>query len=231
MVSKPTGRPRGRPTIVDDVELAILEALFRQRKQEVRQSPPDIIDVAEMIAAISTAATREREKVSKGETPDESEAVQLCLWAVLQFLMKQPRLMERGDFQPLLRLHGALCDLKAGKVPDLFKPEKKAGRPPVGVSREFYQSKGARILSELIEAGEDKHQSAKRIAAELNKLDIGNVEAATVINWRERLEQGEGQGASKDAVLEYLEPVPGDTPKERGENLLKAFGQRARLTV
>jgi hypothetical protein len=216
---------------VDDVGLAILDGLFRQRMQEVCQSPPELVDVAEMIAVISAAATRERDKVSKGETPDEREAIELCLQAVLQFLMKQPRLMERGDFQPLLRLNGALCDLKAGKAPNLFKLEKKAGRPRVGVSREFYQSKGARTLSELIEAGEDKHQSAKRIAAELNKLDIGNVEDETVINWRERLEQGEGQGASADAVREYLEPVPGDTPKERGENLLKAFGQRARLTV
>lgn len=221
------------PSTVDDLELPILDALFRQRMQEVRQSPPELVDVAEMIAVISAAATRERDKVSKGETPSEREAVELCLRAVLQFLMKQPLLMERGDFQPLLRLHGALGELVDGKQPDLLKPTKNrtGGRPGVGRARGFYQSKGARTLSELIEAGEDKHQSAKRIAAELNKLNIGNVEAATIINWRERLEQGEGPGASKDVVREYREPVPGDTPKERGENLLKAFAQRARLTV
>ena len=95
----------------------------------------------------------------------------------------------------------------------------------------IYQAIGARALSELIEAGDDKQQSAKRIAAELNKLDIGDVKAETVINWRERLEQGKGAGASLQAVIEYRELAPGDTPKERGENLLKAIAQRAALTV
>jgi hypothetical protein len=220
-------------TTADDSEQAILDAMFRQSMQEVLQSPPNLIDVAEMIAVISAAATRERDKVSKGKAPDEREAVALCLRAVLQFLMKQPLLMERGDFQPLLRLHGALGELTEGIQPDLFKPRKnrKGGRPPVGWARGFYQAKGARAISELIEAGEDKDQSAKRIASELNKLDIGDVEAATVINWRERLGQGKGDGASEDAVREYLAPVPGDTPKARGEILLRAIAQRARLTV
>jgi hypothetical protein len=57
------------PSTVDDLELAILDALFRQRMQEVRQSPPELVDVAEMIAVISAAATRERDKVSKCRFP------------------------------------------------------------------------------------------------------------------------------------------------------------------
>jgi hypothetical protein len=188
-----------RPTIVDDVELAILDALFRQRMQEVRQSPPDLVDVANMIAVISAAATRERDKVSKGETPDEREAVELCLQAVLQFLRKQPRFMERGDIAPLLRLHAALSDLSIGKTSDLLKPAKKlkSGSPGDGITRKFIKAIAARALSEFIKAGEDINHSASRIARALKsgRRDMGHVNAETVVNWRERFEQGEGAGA------------------------------------
>jgi hypothetical protein len=167
-----------RPAIVDDVELAILDALFRQRMQEVCQSPPELVDVFEMIAVISAAATRERDKVSKGETPDEREAVELCLQAVLKFLMKQPRLMERGDIAPLLRLNAALCDLSIGKTSDLLKPAKKlkSGSPGDGITHKFIKAIAARALSEFIEAGENNKQAARRIARALKvgRRGMGN---------------------------------------------------------
>ena len=101
------------------------------------------------------------------------------------------------------------------------------------MSREFYQGIAARALSEFMAAGENKDQAARGIATKLNNAgcDIGEVTATTVINWRERLEQGQGPGASEHAVKQYRMPVPGDTPKERGENLLKAIAHRATLTV
>ena len=151
---------------------------------------------------------------------------------MLDFLQKQSGLMERGDLAPFLRLNAALTDLTFGRVSNLFKPaNKKIGRPGVGSSRELLQALAARALSELFEAGEDRDQAAGRIARALKakRRDMTNVSAATVVNWRERLMQGPGPGASEEAVRQYCMPLPdrfGGTPKLRGETLLKALAKR-----
>jgi hypothetical protein len=219
-----------RPSIIDEVELATLDALLLQRKQEVRQSPPARSDVAEMIAFISTAATRERDNGSKGKAPDEREAIELCLQAVLRFLMKQPGLMERGDYQPLMRLNAALCDLKVGKSSELFEPAKKpkGGHPGGGITYDHLKGIAAQALSRLIEAGDDKKEAAERVARSCPK-NMGKVNAKKVINWRALLMMGVGPGASEIAVQSFLDPVPGSTPRAQGELILKILAKRGRL--
>ena len=230
------------PSTDNDVEPTTLDTLFRRRLQEIRHSRPLRSDIDEMLAAISVAATRDREK----EPPNELESAELSLRLVVQFLEKQAGLMEQGDFQPLLRLHRALCDLIDGKQPDMLRPKKsrKGGRPRSDSLRTFYQARAARALSDFFDAGEDLEQSARRIAREVKVLgrSFRDVEWSTIVNWRERLEQGAGYsaakleegvvpGATKDAVLEYLISIPGQTPKERGENFMKAIARRGRFTV
>jgi hypothetical protein len=218
------------PPASDDAEQLVLVTPLQRCLLEVGRTPPRLADVAEMIAMISAYAEFERAALSKGELPNERETVELCLTAVLQFLRKQPWFMERGDIAPLLRLHAALCDLSIGKTSDLLKPAKKfkSGSPGDGITRKFIKAIAARALSEFIKAGEDINHSASRIARALKsgRRDMGHVKAETVVNWRERFEQGEGAGAQEDAIEQYRMPAPGDTPKERGENLLKALDQR-----
>lgn len=217
--------------MVDDPERdAAFAKLFEQWQREVPEPLPSPDDVAEMIAYIRANAAVDREVWSKREPPDELSAVQGCLVGVLRLLEKQPGLMERGDLAPLLRLNGALSDLTVGRVSTLFKPAKKAGRP-VSSQRELLQAIAARALSELIQAGEDRDQAASRIARALKakRRDMSDVSATTVVNWRQRLMQGPGPGASEDAAQQYCMPLPdhfGETPKSRGEALLKKLARR-----
>jgi hypothetical protein len=183
-----------------------------------------------MMADIRGHASLGRTVFSRLEPPDELAAGLGCLQAVLHFLQKQPGVMARGDLASLSRLNAALCDLSVGgKVHDLLKPVKKSGRPGIGMVYEIIQVIAARALTELIEAGEDRTQSATRIARAIKagRRDMGSVKAATVLNWRDRMMQGPGPGASEQAVLQYRMPVAGDTPKARGEILLKALAQRS----
>jgi hypothetical protein len=205
--------------------------LFEQWQREVPEPLPNPDDVAEMIAHIRANAAVDREVWSKREPPDVLTAVQGCLVGVLRLLEKQPGLMERGDLAPLLRLNGALSDLTVGKVSNLFKPAKKKAGRHVSSQHELLQAMAARTLSELIEAGDDKDQAASRIARALKvrRSDMGDVSAATVVNWRERLIQGPGRGASEEAVQQYNMSLPdrfGETPRLRGEALLKALAKR-----
>jgi hypothetical protein len=216
--------------MVDDAERDAAFAKFFEQWQP--ESPPSPDDVAELLAHIRATAAVDRNVWLKREPPDELSAVQGCLLAVLRFLEKQPGLMERGDLSPLLRLNAALSDLTVGIVSDLLKPrKKKRGRPGVGSQRQILQATAARALSELIEAADDQDQAASRIARALKgkRRDMGEVTAATVVNWRERLMQGPGPGASEEAVQQYRMPLPdhfGETPKLRGEALLKKLAQR-----
>lgn len=218
--------------MVDDPERdAAFAKLFEQWQREVPESLPSPDDVAEMIAHIRANAAVDREVWSKREPPDELSAVQGCLLGVLLLLEKQPGLMERGDLAPLLRLNAALSDLGVGKVATFLKPAKKIGRPSVGSRREILQALAARALSELIEAGDDQDQAASRIvrALKAKRRDMGDVSAATVVNWRERLIQGPGRGASEEAVQQYNMSLPDrfdETPRLRGEALLKALAKR-----
>lgn len=205
---------------------------WEQWRREASDSPPNIDDFAEMMADIRLHAALDRTEFSKLEPPDELCAALACLQAVLSFLQKQPGLMERKDLAPLLRLNGALNDLAGGKPSNLLKPARKpggkGGNTGDNITYKFIKAIAARTLSELITAGEDINQSAGRIARALKagRRDMGHVNAATVVNWRERFEQGPGAGAQADAMEQYRMPTPGDTPKERGENLLKALAQR-----
>jgi hypothetical protein len=211
---------------------ATFAKLFEQWQREAREFPPSLDDVAEMMAHIRACAAFDRDVFSKWEPPDQLAAAQGCLRAVLVFLQKQSGLVERGDLAPLLRLNGALSDLAVGRVSDLLKPaKKKAGRRGVSSQREFLQAMGARTLSELVEAGDDLDLAASRVARALQakRRDMSDVSAATVVNWRERLRQGPGRGASEEAVQQYNMSLPdrfGATPRLRGEALLKALAKR-----
>jgi hypothetical protein len=203
---------------------------WEQWRREASESPPNIDDFAKMMADIRVHAARDRQFFPRLEPPDKLLAALACLQAVLSFLQCQPGLMERQDLAPLLRLNSALNDLTVGKGSELLKPVKRTrgGHPGDGATRDFLKGKAARALSELIEAKENPVESAGRVARALkaNRHDMGKVNAETVVNWRERLMQGKGPGASEYAILAFQDPVPGDTPKARGEFLLTALTKR-----
>lgn len=201
-------------------------------RAEALRNPPDPMDVADLMVCLRWAAELDRQGVENPRLPAGMTAVERALNAVWVFLQKQPSLMRSGDAAPLGRLHAAIVDLADGRPSPLFKPvNTKRGNPGRSINYEIIQAFAARALCELIEAGEDPGESAGRVAKAVRagRRDMPNVTHETVKNWRERLEQGPGPGASENAIFNYeqlKEDNLGDTPKQRGEALIKIIKTR-----
>jgi hypothetical protein len=189
----------------------------------------NLVDISELIVALREAA-----HVGDGdELRPGLAAAERQLMLLLNALSVEPELQISRSLKPLMVLHGALVDLANGQQPEMLTPLRKpAGRPEKDVASVFLQAMAARTLSELFEGGEALAVAAGRVAKALRGMK-GNPTTTTVKNWRARLEEGPGgSGMPRDAWEQYVAPLPpglGSTPKERGENLLKALRERGSL--
>jgi hypothetical protein len=204
-------------------------------RAEALRELPQPNDWADFIAMLRHSAELDRQGYAHPGMPENATGCVHALKAVISLLQRQPGLMRRGDLALLLRLHGALVDLAAGRASPIFKPvHRAAGAPGKGATFAHIQGLAARALAELVDGGMPVRDAAQRVARALKtgRKDMGDVTPETIINWRERIEQGPGPGAPEDAIRSFLEPLPpsmGDTPLKRGNNLVKVLKERSAM--
>jgi hypothetical protein len=219
--------PDGLP-IIDN---ATLEAWTAEALAE----PPDPQFWVDLTIILRWAAELDRRGVNDPKMPPGMTPCFFALHHLYGLLLKQLFLMRRGEnCAPLMRLSSAIFDLSDGRVSPMFKPlSRKKGNPGLPSNFEIIKGTAARAMSELIEGGMPLPEAAQIVANALQDASrkvVGNITAQTVTNWRERLMQGEGPGASEFAVQAYRDSLPfemGDTPLERGKNLVGQLRQRA----
>jgi hypothetical protein len=204
----------------DGVPFPDEETLNAWRAQAITEQP-NSRDWAELVVMLRWATELERPGATNPRLPAGMTAPEYALRAVLHFLERQPSVMRHSALAPLLRLRGAIVDLADGRISPLLKPvARPVGNPGKGQHEAFRMGMAARTMSELMEGGASEHDAARRVARALG----GKISGVTVRNWRARLNEGHGSGAPQAAIEHYRAPLPpglGDTPKLRGENLLK----------
>jgi hypothetical protein len=172
-----------------------------------------------------------------GASP-ELRSAQCLVHNIAKLLHEQTFFAKRPELcAPLLRVSNALFELNHGRVSPLFKPIQRKGHSP-GQPNAHALLKGhaARALSELMASGMPIDDAATKIAMALkqaSKKGLRPVTARTVINWRERFEQGPGPGAPQAALHVYSRNPgpPGGTPLERGLGLVEELKRYAALLV
>jgi hypothetical protein len=197
------------------------------KAREALTARPKASDWAVLVASLYWAVEADRRAIAATNAPPGSTAARIALKAVIQFLEKQPCVMQRGASMPLIELQGALVDLAAGRVSQLLKPIVK---PPYNPGKGHHDSlrmgMAAKAMSLLMDGGIREDAAALRVARAIG------IESRTVRNWRNRLKEGPGPGAPQEAVRHYKEalpPWPGSTPIQQAERVLELL--RARMPV
>lgn len=194
---------------------------------EAHNERPDPRFWLELVVIMDIVADINRQEAADVSHPGQA-ATQYMIFNLAKLFAKQSYFLQRGEIcAPMLKLSMALFDLNHGRVSPMLKPSARSnGNPGRTISFGIIKGTAARALTELLEGGTPAPEAAQMVAASLraaSKRGLGQVTAHTVANWRSRLEQGEGPGASKVELLAYqgtLSPHLGDTPKARGHNLL-----------
>jgi hypothetical protein len=211
---------KGSPIIVDATRTAWAA--------QAGANPPDPISWITLIDDLRIAAELDRLGVidKPGEPPGLQSAFN-ALHAIVVFLGKQQRVLPNRDLKPLMRLHGAIIDLKKNvRIDPLFKATLGIGSPGNGTNYDIAKGTAARAMSLLIQAGESPEKARQTVADSLSDTTFGRkVKGTTIAGWRARLMEGEGaKGVTEVALLAYSRPLPpefGTTPRERAESLLK----------
>ena len=179
---------------------------------------------AELLTGLRWAAEVQHQGKDAPNMPAGATAAQIALSAVVAFLERDCVLRD-GASMPLIELQGALLDLSSGRVSPMFKPvSKPAHNPGKGRSEALRIGMTARAMSLLMDGGSTEDAAAQRVGRALG------IKPTTVKNWRDRMEQGHGPGASREAVAHYAAPLPdwpGSTPTQQGEQLLDLLKARA----
>jgi hypothetical protein len=240
-MSDPANSGNDRP-LVDD-------ATFATWKAEARACPPDPDDWAHFVAMLRLSAAIDSDASNNPDEPGASIVPSMCaMRAIVSFLQGHPHLDEHGEaVAPLNRLSAALNDLSEGRMPPMFKPVRIPGVPGAPGNRmavETIKGLAARTVSELCESGMSLTEASRAVCVALQRASerergmqdspsqkgFGKITPATVKNWRARIMEGSGPGASKAAVWQYNQPLPlgvGLTPQQRSQNLLKVLRERA----
>ena len=219
-------------TITDDDGLPKIDGeTFKKWKLELLQDFPPSNDLADLLVMLRWHAEIDRRGIENPKLPKGLTACERSIHSILTFLKTHNLTQYHGGDVPLRRLNHAFVDIANGKRSKLFEPkERRSGKPPNDTIYETIKGFATRTLSELIEAGDNPEESAKRIAKALkSRRDMRDIRGETIINWREKIMLGEGPGASALAVKHFKEPLTaafGDTPRARGENLLKQLEKR-----
>jgi hypothetical protein len=197
-----------------------------QLRTEGLAHPPQPSDWAHLTAMLRHAAEMGRKGVGHPDLPPGMTEIQKSLFAVIEFLQKQPVLMHDDAVGPLLRLQSAILDLANGKASPLFKPvTRKAGSPGIGSGEAMVIGLAAKAMSLLMEAGEDKKAASLKVAIAL-RASGGNykdTKAKTVADWRDRIHEGAGSGRISDLAIEtYNHPLEVGT---KAAHLLGALRQ------
>ncbi len=109
--------------------------------------------------------------------------------AVVNFL--SPSGVPEADIQPLLDIMDALFDHLCGKPNSLFAVTKKAGRS-THRQVDYFRVAAAAVITLLIEAGEKKTATIKRVADVLTKAGIPNATEKQVASWYRQTTSGHG---------------------------------------
>jgi hypothetical protein len=180
-----------------------------------------------LVATVHEAHRIDGEDPENSAVPAELRSAQFLLHNLTALLLEQPYFQKRPELcSPLLRVSNALHDLGHGRAPPIFKPVQRKHHSPGQLSPEaIIKGHAARALSELIRGGMPKEDAAKKTAQALKgaaKKLRQKITPQTVENWRERFEQGPGPGSPDAALFAYNHKPgpPGDTPLDRGLNLL-----------
>jgi hypothetical protein len=241
------------PANHDNDALLVDDATFARWKAEARACPPNPDDWAHFVAMLRLSAAIDSYSADNPDLPGAAMASSLCaMQAVVSFLQKQPHLDQHGEaVAPLNRLSMALHDIGEGRPAAMFKPVREPGAPGAPRNRaaiDMIKGFAARAVDELCQSGTPLTKAAEQVADALRKASrrerstqeppgqkgFGRITAGTVRNWRARIMEGAGPGASDLAILHYKEPLPvaaGGTPKQRGEFLLKVLRDRAASVI
>lgn len=186
-------------------------------------NPPNLESWVDLIVQIRNGNDREINNLSNSSQEIELSASVNAIHHIVSFLQAQSEFSDdKSALVPLMRLYMALQDLQRGIVSPMFKPQGKRGNSAV---YEIEKGYAERALSELLASGMSAEEASRKVASACGNFQKkGRIEAKTVRNWRERLEQGPGPGVSDASVLAYKRDLPiefGKTPKERGEEMLR----------
>jgi hypothetical protein len=226
-----------------------------QWRAEARANPPDLAswqecyvgwrwaqeldrqqaDLDRRLERASEEEERElqRQQITPPECPSGLWAINYATGAIFNFLMNQRNLPFFARGHPWTRLMLAINHLATGggHVPAFLKPVRGPGSPGKGDGVDIVKALAARTYAKLVEGGQkDAAHLVACALREASRRGLGPVNAATVQNWHERVEQGPGPGASRLMVEQYRQPIDpplGDTPLQEGEALLAVLEIRA----
>jgi len=129
-------------------------------------------------------------------------AIWLAYEAVLELLVDQPDLAGDELAAPLIQLGFALADVEGGRAPPLLRPHRRKGTKSTkggpATGELALMAVAAMALDALIEAGEPRHDAARKVARtiEIARIPlqprVGASAASTVVGWRDRLREGDG---------------------------------------
>ena len=208
--------PDGLP-LPDEFTLATLRTEAMREEFEQR-------NWADLCAFLVWAAELDRRGINNPTLPEGATTAEYALRGVLFFLERSPFLVRRGAIGPLLRLHKALVDLSEGRVSPIFRPVKKRGGSPGKGVPEVVVGLAAKAMDELIHAGNERGEAARKVANAVRAGGYPKVTTTTITNWRDGCNEGPGGRVPNDAVGQFRAPLPatmGDTPALRAANLLE----------
>jgi hypothetical protein len=220
--------------ITDDDGLPIIDLdTFSKWMDEALQHLPTAEAVAELLVMLRWYRELELKGIKNDKLPNELTFCERSIYCILELLKNNNYTQKYGGGIALMRLHSNFIDIANGKRASLFEPkERRSGKPPNDTIDEVIKGRAAGTLSQLIEARDKAGEAADRVAKALRKSrpDMRDVTGNKIINWRERLMEGEGApGASETALKHYKDCSTadfGNTPRARGENLLKQLEKR-----
>jgi hypothetical protein len=228
-----TETPEPQVAITDDDGLPVIDLdTFNKWMDEAIQHLPTPEAVAELLVMLRWYRELELKGIENDKLPNELTFCERSIYCILKFLNKSTFTQKYGGGIALMRLHSNFIDIANGKRSSLFEPkERRSGKPPNDTVDEVIKGRAAGTLSQLIEAHDKAGGAADRVAKALQKSrrDMRDIRGETIINWREKLMQGESPGASETALKHYKDCSTadfGNTPRARGENLLKQLEKR-----
>lgn len=194
---------------------------------EAFNDPPNPDFWLKLVAIMHEASEVARRQETKLGSPGGLLSIQSAIHDIAKLFSEQPYFMRRKELcAPLFRLSIALLDLNHGRVSWMFKPSRGKGNPGQASNLAILKGIAARAMKELVDGGTTPEIAAKTVAEALrpaSERGLGKVNADTVINWRERFNQGASPGAPPAALHAYMDAIPphmGETAEERGKSLV-----------
>ena len=187
-----------------------LEVLWRQA---ARARPPLEADWADFLVLLRISKL---ERDERGGDLTEYD-VRLPLAALLGLLNRY----ERPLVEYLKPIVSAIEASLAGQPHPLFKQATKKDGRKMSIDRQMIMGICARAQTELRLAIGNAKEAADEVAKAARHgglPETGDITSATVLAWHRKLRNGNQRQPL--AQLRYKQLVPGDTPKERAEELL-----------